>query len=303
MQAFPQTLKPGARIGVVAPAGVHSKEGLEESVAFLEGQGFQCVLGPLLGRQHRYLAGTDEERLSDLEWGLRDPGLDALWVARGGYGINRLLPRLSLEGLDERPVIGFSDVTSLLVALHQEAGKAGIHAPVLHSLTRHPDSSSVSHVLELLAGKRAFAWSGEEWRKGVVEGPVVGGNLCMLASLCGTPWQLRAAGGILLLEEVGEAPYRVDRMLQQLRSAGVLEGIVGVAVGSFTGFSVPETEDWGLRDLILEATEVPVVGGLPVGHGTQNHGFVYGSVARIEGERLVFQAPADKGRAPQRGAG
>ena len=105
------------------------------------------------------------------------------------------------------------------------------------------------------------------------------------------------------MEEVGEAPYRVDRLLQQLRSAGVFDGIVGVAVGSFTGFQVPEGESWGLRDLVLEAVDVPVIGGLPVGHGTENRGFVYGAVARIEPERLVFQAPADKGRAPQRGAG
>ena len=92
-------------------------------------------------------------------------------------------------------------------------------------------------------------------------------------------------------------------MLQQLRSAGVLEGITGVAVGSFTGFSTPEEADWGLQELILEAVNVPVLGGLPVGHGRQNRGFVYGAVARIEAERLVFQAPTDKGRAPQRGAG
>ena len=303
MTSSPQKLRPGARIGVVAPAGIHNQEGLEEAVAFLEEQGFVCVLGPHLRQRHRYLAGTDDERLADLEWGLRDPELDALWVARGGYGINRLLSQLNVEGLDERPVIGFSDVTSLLVALYQAGGKAGIHGPVLHSLTRHPDSASVQHVLELLAGQRSFSWQGETWRGGQATGPVVGGNLCMLASLCGTPWQLRAEGSILFLEEVGEAPYRVDRLLQQLRSAGVFDGIVGVAVGSFTGFQVPEGESWGLRDLVLEAVDVPVIGGLPVGHGTENRGFVYGAVARIEPERLVFQAPADKGRAPQRGAG
>ena len=303
MQAFPQPLQAGARIGVVAPAGIYSREGLELAVSFLEGRGFKCVLGPRMDRCHRYLAGTDTERLQDLEWGLRDPDLDALWVARGGYGINRLLEHLNLEGLDERPVIGFSDVTSLLVALYQIAGKSGIHGPVLHSLTRHPDAESVDHILNLLTGRWSFSWPGEVWRSGTAAGPVIGGNLCMLASLCGTPWQLRARGCILLVEEVGEPPYRVDRMLQQLRSAGVLDGIAGVAVGSFTGFSTPEDARWGLRELILEAVDVPVIGGLPVGHGTQNRGFVYGAVARIEGERLVFQAPTDKGRAPQRGTG
>ena len=302
MNSFLQKLSAGARVGIVAPAGVYSPDGLEEAVAFLQSRGFECVLGPRLGSRHRYLAGTDSERLADLEWGLRNPDLDALWMARGGYGINRLLEDLDFQGLDNRPVIGFSDVTSLLVALHQVGGKSGIHGPVLHSLTRHPDKASVAHLLELLEGKRGFAWSGETWRPGTATGPVVGGNLCMLASLCGTAWQLQAEGCILILEEVGEAPYRVDRMLQQLRSSGCLNGIAGVAVGSFTGFAVPEGEEWGLRELVLEAVDVPVIGGLPVGHGTENHGFVYGAVARIEGERLVFQTPADKGRAPQRGA-
>ena len=115
----------------------------------------------------------------------------------------------------------------------------------------------------------------------------------MLASLCGTPWQLEARGCILLLEEVGEPPYRVDRMLQQLKSAGCLDGVVGVVVGSFSGFEAGDGADWGLRELVCEAVETPVLGGLPVGHGTENHAFVYGAPARIEGDRLVFKALAE----------
>ena len=250
-------------------------------------------MSPSLGETHRYLAGTDAQRLRDLEWGLRDPGLDALWVARGGYGINRLLPELSLEGLDDRPVVGFSDVTSLHVAMFQNAGKSGIHGPVLHSLTQHPSAESVAHVMDLLQGGCHFELAGASWRPGCVEAPVVGGNLCMLASLCGTPWQLQASGRILLLEEVGEAPYRVDRMIQQLQSSGCLDGVVGIALGSFTGFSAPEGQEWGLQELICEAVDVPVIGKLPIGHGRDNYAFVYGASATIDGDRLVFHAPAE----------
>ena len=112
----------------------------------------------------------------------------------------------------------------------------------------------------------------------------------MLASLCGTPWQLNAEGCILVLEEVGEAPYRVDRLLQQLKDAGVFQGVRGVAVGSFQGFSSPDGAHWALSDLVCEAVDVPVIGELPIGHGTENRAFVFGALGCIDGDRLVFES-------------
>jgi muramoyltetrapeptide carboxypeptidase len=283
-------LGPGARIGVVAPAGIYDPEGLQQGMNLLLDWGYTCVVGPNLGASHRYMAGTDAARLHDLQWALSDPDLDAVWIARGGYGLNRILNGLDLSALDERPVIGFSDVTSLHVALYQGAGKSGIHGPVLHSLGHHPTEASRKHLKALLEGEHAFSMGGENWREGPASGPVVGGNLCMLASLCGTRWQLKAEGCILMLEDVGEAPYKLDRMLQQLGMAGCMDGIVGVAVGDFSECKAPEGADWSLRDLVCEAVDVPVIGGLPVGHGPDNHAFVFGAPARIDGDCLVFVA-------------
>jgi muramoyltetrapeptide carboxypeptidase len=239
------------------------------------------------------LAGTDAQRLQDLQWALSSPDLQAVWAARGGYGLNRILGGLDLANCDQRPVIGFSDVTSLHVARYQAGGNCGVHGPVLHSLADHPSAASRTHLRELLQGKHAFSLKGEVWRSGAASGPVVGGNLCMLTSLCGGPWQLRAEGCILLIEDVGEAPYRVDRMLQQLQSSGCLAGVVGVAVGTFSGCSAPKDSDWGLKDLICEALDVPVIGGLPVGHGPENRAFIYGAPASFEGDSLVFEPEAE----------
>jgi len=200
---------------------------------------------------------------------------------------------LNLEACDDRPVIGFSDVTSLHVARYQMGGKSGVHGPVLHSLVDHPSQASRDHLRELLRGAHTFSLHGEAWRGGDAAGPVVGGNLCMLASLCGTPWQLRAQGCILLIEDVGEPPYRVDRMLQQLRSAGSLDGVAGVAVGRFGGFNPPSGAEWGLKELICEALDVPVIGGLPVGHGPENFAFIYGARASFDGVSLVFGPAAE----------
>ena len=281
-------LGPGARVGVVAPAGIFDADGLSRAVQLLEEWGYTSVLGPNLGRTHRYMAGTDAERLSDLQWALRDPDLDAVWMARGGYGLNRIVEALDLSGLDDRPVIGFSDVTSLHVALWQGAGKSGIHGPVLHSLCDHPSEASRQHLKALLQGERNFSLAGEIWRPGSASGPVVGGNLCMLASLCGSRFQLETNGCILVIEDIGEPPYKVDRMLQQLEMAGVLKGIAGVAVGDFSGCTAPEGERWGLKSLICEAVDVPVLGALPIGHGAENRAFVFGASARIDGDCLVF---------------
>jgi muramoyltetrapeptide carboxypeptidase len=286
-------LKTGARIGVVAPSGIYDAKRLEESVRLLQDWGFECVMGPNLGKTHRYLAGTDAERLHDLQWALSSPDLHAVWAARGGYGLNRILSGLDLKAGDDRPVIGFSDVSSLHVARYQLGGKSGVHGPVLHSLVDHPSQASRDHLRELLMGSHAFSLQGEIWRGGGAAGPVVGGNLCMLASLCGTPWQLRAQGCILLIEDIGEPPYRVDRMLQQLLSTGCLEGVVGVAVGQFSGFTLPSGAEWGLKDLICETVDVPVIGGLPVGHGPENHAFIYGARASFDGDSLVFGPSAE----------
>ena len=258
-------IRPGARIGVFAPSHRFDALRLEAGLQVLRDAGHQPVLAPNVFATHRYLAGTDAERLSDLEWALNDPELDAAWMVRGGSGLGRLLPMLSRP---RRGAIGFSDGTALHVALFQRHGLQGWHAPVLHSLTSQGLKRPVS------------TWDGEG--SGRAAGRVVGGNLCVLTSLCGTPDQLQAQGCLLALEDIGEPAYKVDRMLNQLRLSGALQGVVGVLLGDFG--ELPE-----LLDIVREHLDLPFAFGLPFGHGALNLPWRYGQPAELVEGRLTWR--------------
>ncbi len=277
----------GARIAVVSPSGIFDPIRLEAGLAIVREWGYRPELLPGVGRQHRYLAGTDAVRLSDLERALRG-GFDAVWAARGGYGLSRILGSLPWNELGTAPFIGFSDATGLLNALASR-GLPAIHAPVLNSLADLCDAPSRAHLRALLAGEPTLPLHGQVLRSGRAEGPLVGGNLCVLASLCGTPWQLRARACVLVLEEVNEAPYKIDRLLTQLIDAGCLDGVAGVAIGSLLGADAPEGADWSVLDVVddrLAPLGVPVLTGLPIGHGPANRAFRVGAHASIVGDRL-----------------
>lgn len=269
-------LEPGARVGVFAPSGAFDPERLAGGMALARSWGLELVEAPNLRARHRYLAGTDAQRLADLQWALSAPDLDACWMARGGYGITRLLDRVDWGAVADRPMIGFSDGTALLVALRQRAGVAGVHGPVLHSLADLTSRSSQEALRSLLFGGTPADLGGEG---DAVEGPLVGGNLCVLADLCGTPDQLDASGCALLLEDIGEPAYKLDRMLRHLLRAGVFEGVTGVVVGQLTSCRAPEGADYTAQDVVLEALRelgVPLRWDARVGHGRLNRAFVYG---------------------------
>ena len=178
---------------------------------------------------------------------------------------------------------GFSDVTALFCSLYQQQIGPLIHGPVIHSLSS-TDKDSIHQLFDLFKGQARPSWEGESWIDGTATGQMLGGNLTMLASACGTDHQLDARGAILILEDTGEAAYRIDRSLQQLKSSGVFNGVVGIGVGQFTHCSVPSDATWTLRDVITEQLSdlnIPIVGNLPVGHGALNHAFVWGSVGHI----------------------
>jgi muramoyltetrapeptide carboxypeptidase len=285
-------LSPGARIGVFSPSGPPDPRGLSAAVELVSAWGYRVVAGRAVLARERYFAGTDAERLADLEWALSDPDLDAAWMSRGGYGLSRLLPRVRWPAVRPRPVLGFSDGTALLAALRRRRIGVPVHAPVLHSLTTHPDEASREAVRRLLAeGSRGEVFTGRTLREGTAEGPLVGGNLAVLASLAGTPEALRARGCIVLLEDVGERPYRLDRLLTQLRQSGGLEGARGIVLGDFVECEDrPDRDGPSLPALLsaLEGLDVPILGGIPVGHGPANRPFVVGAPVRLEPGRLRF---------------
>lgn len=278
-------LAQGSCIHVVAPSGVVDIERMAAGSEVLRSWGYRVQLDAEIGERHRYLAGDDAGRLRALRRAASAAAADhgAVWMARGGYGLARLLPELLAVPLPRVPFVGFSDGTALL---NHHPGPA-LHAPVVNSLLAHADRASLAHLQAVLAGETP-PLDGESWLPGEAEGRIVGGNLCVLASMAGTPGALRAAGCIVALEDTGEVPYKVDRLLTQMIQSGAFEGVKGFALGTFDGADAPEGADWALRDVLLERLSpfgVPVLGGLPFGHGRANRAFLFGP-GRIEGGAL-----------------
>jgi muramoyltetrapeptide carboxypeptidase len=275
-------LAEGARIGVVAPSGIFDPERLVAGLELIRAWGYTPVQGPNLYAQHFFTAGTAAQRASDLAWALTNPDLDAAWFARGGYGTIQTLSALPWSKMDGRPILGFSDATALFCAMERVGVPGAVHSPVLHSLADHPNDETRDALQLLLADGDEVFLPGELLcgSGGPVAGRVIGGNLCMLASVAGTPWALQGEGAIVLIEDVGEPPYKLHRMLTQLRLSGALDGVVGVALGTFTGAQVPADADWSLDELMTELLaplNVPVLKGLPVGHGPDNRPWRYGA--------------------------
>lgn len=281
-----------ARIAVVSPSGISQTDRLDAGLACLRAWGHEPTLLPHARSQHRYLAGTDAERLADLRAAF-DGSWDAVWMARGGYGLARLLPALRLETLAPVPLFGFSDGTVLLNWL-AAAGRPAVHAPVLHALQSHNDEPTRQHLRTLLEGARSVCVTGQLRVEGEADGRLLGGNLCMLASACGTPFQLDCTDAIVLLEEVGEVPYKVDRLLLQCLQAGVFRGARGFVLGDFL-HNAPNAEGWDVHTVLLEHLAplgVPVLSDVAVGHGPTNLALPLGRLARLRGNTLQVEAGA-----------
>lgn len=298
----PPRLRPGSRVALVAPAGpLLERDDLARAGELCRALGFEPLLGPHAGARHGYLAGTDEERLADLNAALADDGVDAVWCLRGGYGMSRILHRVDFEPLRRRPrpVIGYSDITTLVNAIPLRAGVVAFHGP----MAREPLTAFSRRHFERVLGSAEPAGACEPppappdvlvprrgrivaLRPGVAEGPLVGGNLTLLQCLLGTPFQPVFDGAILFIEDVHEDLYRVDRMLAHLRMAGVLARIAGAVVGQFTDMT-RGTGDGALGfDEVLETylgpPEVPVVLGVPVGHVEDQWTLPIGARARLD---------------------
>jgi muramoyltetrapeptide carboxypeptidase len=301
--ARPRALRAGSRVALVAPAGPVDAERLERSQERCRALGLEPVVFPGAGERHRYMAGADAVRLADLQNAFDDPSIDAVWALRGGYGTLRILDALDLgrQRSDAIPFIGFSDNTSIH-ARHAALGVVSFHGP--HPGGDFPPETEASFRRVLFETEPAGAIRARTRDPqpralvpGSAQGPLVGGNLALVASLCGTRYEIAAMGCILFLEDVGEPAYRVDRMLQQLRSCGVLEGVRGLAFGRFTGS--PE-DGHPVGDVLAELAEslgVPAVADLPFGHTEHNSTLPVGGSARLvaDGAILELTEPAVRG--------
>ena len=275
-------LQPGAPIAVVAPCHPFDPSRLQAGLDRIAQAGHSAVLFDGALQPWHYLAAPDDVRRAHLLKAFTDPAFGAVWAARGGSGMSRLLRDLPIDSWGTRTLIGFSDLTPLL-NLHARHGGRALHAPVVNSLaTTSPDD--VRALFSLLEGGAPTPLQGDVWRPGDISGRLVGGNLSLLAATCGTPWQVDGRDALIVLEEVGEAPYRIDRMLQQLRDAGVFDGAVGLALGGFDDCAPPKGADWTLDDVLRELTDgigLPTVAHLPFGHGPRNLPLGLGRTGRL----------------------
>lgn len=289
-------LTSGSIVDVVAPAGPFDDEAFRRGIEVLERFGFRPRFRPDIHSRDRFLAGSDDRRLRELQAAMDAPDSLAIWCVRGGYGCTRLLPSLSVESIRraDKVLIGFSDITALH-ALWWAAGVPSIHGTMVARLAAEPPEvlRRLHHLLTETSIVDRLA--GHPLLEGETTGRLAGGNLALLAALCGTPWQPDLEGAVLFLEEVGERPYRVDRMLIQCEEAGLFDGIAGLAVGEFTGCDDRESgiTSMGVIEEHARVLNVPTVTALPCGHGAVNQALPFGRRVRLDGTRgrLEFLEP------------
>ncbi|MEV4459488.1 LD-carboxypeptidase [Microbispora sp. NPDC049633] len=271
--SLPRRLRPGDTVALVAPAGPVDPVRLERGTEVLTGLGLRVVHGASILAREGYLAGSDAARAADLRDAWCDPGVAAVVCARGGYGATRLLGLLDWDAMaaaGPKILLGSSDVTALHRAFADRLGLATLFGPMPATAAiggaEGPEPVTFAHLREALfeGGTPAPIKGDRVIVPGRAEGRLTGGNLALLAALCGTPYALRARDRVVLLEDVTEEPYRIDRMVTQLLQAGCLDGAAGIVLGSWVdcGDPLPMLAER------LAPLGVPVLAGLPVGHGT-----------------------------------
>ena len=307
-------LKPGDCIGLLAPSTYTSSKDYEPTIELLRSHGYKVKLAPSAKAMYEHFAGTDRKRAEDINNFFKDDSVKAILCIRGGYGAARVLDKLDYNMISKhpKPLIGFSDVTALHIALGQKAGIATIHGPMSVSFTRENFDSPYSRE-NFFAGLTSILPLGEipmpEERKletvipGSAEGVIMGGNLTVLCSLVGTPYELDGKGTLLLLEEIGEKPYRIDRMMYQLYQSGLLSRVNGIIYGDFT--NCVDNDPDGLSDVSVDGillhyarlSHKPVIKGMPSGHGKYNVFLPMGVHARMSANAdnsasLIIDSPA-----------
>ena len=289
----PPALRKGDVVAVLAPSSsVQERARLEDGIEVLRSWGLEVQEGRHLRGVHGHLAGTDAARLEDLEWALTDPEVRAVFVGRGGYGVQRIVDEVDWQAVRSSPtlVVGFSDLTALLHAAWLRAGVVTVHGPSVSRLGSLP-SRSVTRLEAMITGREVapITFGADQVSAGgVASGRLLGGNLALICAGIGTPDELQLDGDLLLLEDVNEAPYAIDRMLTQLRRAGLLEGAAGVVVAWWVGCDPPsERPSASASEVTVERLGdlgIPLVVELPLGHAPQQLAVAHGARAVLDTE-------------------
>lgn len=283
-------LKKGDKLGIIAPAGPVTEEEIEPAIRLIKDEGYSVIKGHHLFDKNGYLAGEDEDRLTDLHDMFLDTDIKAVLCARGGYGTPRLLNKIDFNLIRKhpKPLAGYSDITALLLSIYNMTGMNVWHGPMLRGITGREEY--LKALLKQMASDGSIDYrlfKDNVLKDGKARGRLLGGNLSMICAMIGTPYLPSFKDSILFIEERGEPLYRIDRMLTQLSLSGILKGIKGIISGNF--------QDCGDADqingLVMEAFsyECPVYWGFPSGHGDKNHPLPIGAEAELDTDALVFR--------------
>ncbi len=292
-------LKAGDTIGIVAPAGPFDRELFAQGIAIIQSMGFETKTDNRIFSRNGYLAGTDLARAAQFMAMVADHQVQAVMAARGGYGALRIMETLDYRqiGAASKAFIGFSDMTALHRAIYLRSGLVTFHGPMVTTMARSDETTRLSWYRTLTepVAPSIDLSSARVLKPGIAQGVLTGGNLTTLCHLTGTAIGAGFQGHILLLEDIGEVPYRIDRMLTQMIMTGLFNGVAGLVLGSF--------EDCGSGDeidaLVLERFKdwpIPIVSGAPIGHGRSNWTVPLGISVRLDTAKgdLVFVEPSFK---------
>jgi muramoyltetrapeptide carboxypeptidase len=307
----PPLLKKGDRIGIIAPASyVESPEDVNIAKEIIEWLGFTPIISKNILNQYGYLAGKDEERAEDVNDMFRRTDINGIFCIRGGYGTMRILSLIDYDSIRKNPkvIIGYSDITALLLAIHKMTGLVTFHGPVALSTFSEYTMEYLRKALfsnqpigKILMPKRNFNAVETENRlikigTGKATGSLFGGNLSLYISLFSTPYDIEAGGKILFIEDVGEEPYRIDRMLTQLILSGKGKELSGIVIGKLTDVKPKDykpsfNNNLSIEEILrtrLEPLKIPVIYGLMIGHIKDKITIPIGVMASIDGDTGEF---------------
>jgi muramoyltetrapeptide carboxypeptidase len=285
MITIPPYLKRENTIGILCPSGFMSYEKAQTSINVFQEWGYKIKTGSTLGSQYNYFSGTDEQRLNDLQQMLDDDSIKAIFCARGGYGLSRIIDKLSFKKFKKHPkwIIGFSDITILHQHLYSKYKIASLHAPMASAFNNDGSKNSfVQSLQKALSGQKINyqCLPHPLNREGDIKGRLIGGNLSLIAHLAGTSSDIKTKGKILFIEDVGEYIYNIDRMLLQLKRSGKFDKLAGLIVGGFTDMkdtTIPFGQSvYEVISDVVKDYDFPVCFNFPVSHGMENYALKIG---------------------------
>jgi muramoyltetrapeptide carboxypeptidase len=305
---FPKRLKKGDTIGLVSPGGFIDDDQLEESVKNIEKLGFKPYYRDIVTAREGYFGGTDKVRANDLMHMFTNKSVDAILCTRGGYGSNRILDLLDFEKIRQNPkaLIGYSDVTSLLIAIYQKTGLIGFHGPV--GISTFNEFSVKSFEKVLIKAKKQYKYANEREKdteknsdydkytitKGKAEGNLIGGNLVMLTTLIGTKYEPDFENKIVFMEEIREKPYKIDRMITHLLMATNIAKASGIILGIFNKCDIDKDEieeSYTLKEALykrLSSLNLPCFYGMPFGHVSNKITLPVGVIAKMNADKQTL---------------